>query len=66
MGDRPNDDACWDCGHRIDEHSGEYRGWDLRDVPREQRPPKTPGCGCLHEGCDCRRWFLIESGGLDD
>jgi hypothetical protein len=50
--------VCWDCGHSVGEHSGEYLGWDVRT--RSFEPIKQPGTGCTVANCPCRRWFRVE------
>jgi hypothetical protein len=47
--------ACFDCGHKISAHSGEYPGWDRRCIGFD--PVKQPGTGCSVEDCECRLWF---------
>lgn len=51
---------CWDCDHPIARHSGSYPSPELRDVPKDLWPAKTPDTGCLLAGCECRRWFEVQ------
>lgn len=51
--------VCFDCGHLVSAHSGEYPGWDLRGRSGDELPVKRGDQGCMVEGCDCRRWFEV-------